>query len=240
MNRILNFAYGLACYAIFFLVFLYLIGFVADAGVPKSVSSGEPGAIGIALAIDLALIMLFGVQHSVMARRGFKRWLTRWLPASIERSTYVLVTSLVLILTYALWQPLPGQLWRVEDAGLVKALYALMALGWLLVLFATFLTNHFDLFGLRQVWLQFVRRSYTPVPFREWLLYRWIRHPMMLGLIVAFWATPSMSASHALFSLGMTLYIAVGVHYEEASLKEELGAPYRDYVARTGRILPFF
>lgn len=240
MNRILSLAYGVLVYAIFVAVFLYLIGFVADIGVPKSVSSGAPGSIGAAVAIDLALLALFGLQHSLMARSGFKQWLTRWLPVAIERSSYVMATNLVLILLYAFWQPLPGTVWTVTDPVLAQALPALMAGGWLLVLVATFLTNHFDLFGLRQVWLQFLRRSYTPVPFREVLLYRWIRHPMMLGLILAFWATPVMTASHLLFSLGMTVYIAIGIHFEEAALKVELGAPYRAYVGRTGRILPFF
>lgn len=240
MNRILSLAYGVLVYAIFFAVFLYLIGFVADIGVPKSVSSGAPGSIGAAVAIDLALLALFGLQHSLMARSGFKQRLTRWLPVAIERSSYVMATNLVLILLYAFWQPLPGTVWTVTDPVLAQALHALMAGGWLLVLVATFLTNHFDLFGLRQVWLQFLRRSYTPVPFREVLLYRWIRHPMMLGLILAFWATPVMTASHLLFSLGMTVYIAIGIHFEEAALKVELGAPYRAYVGRTGRILPFF
>lgn len=240
MNRILSLAYGVLVYAIFFAVFLYLIGFVADIGVPKSVSSGAPGSIGAAVAIDLALLALFGLQHSIMARGGFKQRLTRWLPVAIERSSYVMATNLVLILMYASWQPLPGTVWTVTDPLLAQALRALMAGGWLLVLVATFLTNHFDLFGLRQVWLQFLRRSYTPVPFREVLLYRWIRHPMMLGLILAFWATPVMTASHLLFSLGMTVYIAIGIHFEEAALKVELGAPYRAYVGRTGRILPFF
>ena len=240
MGRILSFAYGVACYAVFFAVFLYLVGFINDVpGLPTTVSRGESGSLGAALAIDLGLLLLFGIQHSVMARSGFKRWLTAWLPKPVERSTYVMATNVVLILTYHLWQPLPGQLWKVEDPTAAMALYALGGLGWVMVLISTFLTNHFDLFGLRQVWLNLVRRSYTPVAFREHYFYRAIRHPMMTGLFIAFWATPDMTASHLLFSLGMTLYVFVGVHFEERGLREELGQPYRDYAARTGRFLPF-
>ena len=238
MSRILSFVYGIACYGVFFAVFLYLIGFVADAGVPKTVSSGDGSSA--APVIDLGLIALFGVQHSVMARKGFKRWLTQFLPEAIERSTYVMATNIVLILSFVFWQPLPGVLWRVTDPAGVQALYALMGLGWLLVLVATFLTNHFDLFGLRQIWLNLVRRTYTPVAFREVLLYRWIRHPMMLGLLIAFWATPVMTLSHLLFSAGMTIYIVIGIHFEERGLRAELGRPYIDYMGRTARILPFY
>jgi protein-S-isoprenylcysteine O-methyltransferase Ste14 len=240
MGRILTFAYGVACYAMFFAVFLYLVGFINDVpGLPTTVSGGEPGAIGTALAIDLGLITLFGVQHSVMARGSFKRWLTGFVPHSVERSTYVLATNVVLIATYHWWQPLPGQVWKVEDPTMAMLLYALGALGWLIVLISTFLTDHFDLFGLRQVWLVLVRRSYTPVTFREHYFYRWIRHPMMTGLFIAFWATPDMTMSHALFAAGMTLYVFIGVHFEERGLKREIGQPYIDYAARTGRFLPF-
>lgn len=239
MSRYLSFAYGVVCYTIFFAVFLYLVGFINDVPGMKSVSSGEPGPLGTALAIDLGLIALFGVQHSVMARAGFKRWLTAFVPTPVERSTYVMATNLVLIATYLHWQPVAGQLWKVEDPQLAMALYAIGGLGWLIVLISTFLTNHFDLFGLRQVWLNLVRRSYTPVAFREHYFYRWIRHPMMTGIFIAFWATPNMTASHALFAAGMTLYVFIGVHFEERGLREELGQPYRDYAARTGRFLPF-
>lgn len=240
MQRTFVFVYGLACYAVFFAVFLYLVAFLCDVPglVPRTVSSGEPGPLVPALLIDTGLLLLFGVQHSVMPRAGFKRWITRWMPASMERSTYVLATSLVLILMFAYWQPVPGMAWQVDSPGAVAALWSLNAMGWGLVLLSTFLTNHFDLFGLRQVWLQWVRRSYTPVPFREILLYRWVRHPMMVGLFIAFWAAPTMTLSHLVFSLGMSIYILVGVHYEERGLREELGAPYRAYAARTGRFLP--
>ena len=238
MGRYLSFAYGVVCYSLFFAVFLYLVGFLNDVVVPKSVNSGEPGPWAMALTVDLGLIALFGIQHSVMARPGFKHWLTRFVPQAIERSSYVLATNIVLILTYVYWQPLPGVIWQIDSAGLAMALYALAAIGWVIVLISTFLTNHFDLFGLRQVWLNLVRRSYTPVMFKEHFFYRWVRHPMMSGIFIALWATPMMTGSHLLFSLGMSIYIFIGVHFEEKGLKAELGQPYRDYVARTSRFLP--
>jgi len=241
MSRMLTFVYGIVCYSMFFAVFLYLMAFVGDIGlVPKTVSSGVQGSAGSATAIDIALMALFGIQHSVMARSGFKRALTQWLPASIERSTYVLATNIVFILLFVYWQPLPGVVWQIESPLFVKASYALSAAGWLLVLFSTFLTNHFDLFGLRQVWLNLLRKRYSPVAFKEHLVYRWMRHPMMLGLLIAFWAAPLMTMSHLLFNLGMTVYIIIGIHFEEAGLKVELGKPYQDYVKRTVRFLPFY
>lgn len=239
MSRYLSFVYGVVCYGLFLAVFLYLIGFLNDVVVPKSVSSGEPGSIGVALLVDLGLIALFGVQHSVMARPGFKNWLRHWLPQAVERSSYVLATNLVLILIYLYWQPLPGVVWQVNSAPWATMLLGLAGLGWLIVLLSTFLTNHFDLFGLRQVWLNLVRRSYIPVAFKERFFYRWIRHPMMSGIFIAFWATPAMTSSHLLFSLGMSIYIFIGVHFEEVGLRKELGRPYEAYTERTGRFLPF-
>lgn len=240
MSRFFSFAYGIVCYAMFLGVFLYFVGFVADVGVAKTVSSGQAGAPAAALTTDIALIVLFGLQHSIMARKRFKRWLTRFLSESIERSTYVLATNFVLLLLFIFWQPLPGHLWRIENPVLATSLQLLCALGWLLVLLSTFLTNHFDLFGLRQVYLNLVRASYTPVDFKEILLYRWIRHPMMLGLLIALWATPLMSSSHLLLSLGLSLYILIGIHFEEAALKAELGTTYLEYMGRTARLLPYY
>ena len=263
MNRILILAYGVICYGIFFAVFLYLIGFNADMLVPKSVSSGTPGAVMPAILTNLGLIVLFGVQHTVMARPGFKRALTQWLPVPMERSTYVMATNIVLILIMMFWQPLPGVVWSIESESAALSIHALAGLGWVIVLISTFLTNHFDLFGLRQVYLnaeqiemigqecgnQFglrqvylnaAKKTYTPVGFREILLYRWIRHPMMLGLLIAFWAIPVMTMSHLLFSLGMTLYIIVGIYFEERGLRAELGQDYIDYQQRTRRVLPFY
>lgn len=240
MNRFFAFIYGGVCYGIFLAVFLYLIAFVADVGAPKTVSSGQPGPAATALAMDIALIALFGLQHSVMARKGFKCWLTRFLSESVERSTYVLATNVVLILLFAFWQPLAGRIWQVENTVLVRCIVLLSALGWLLVLVSTFLNNHFDLFGLRQVYLLLVRKTYTPVAFKEILFYRWVRHPMMLGLLIAIWATPLMTSSHLLFSLGMSVYILIGIHFEEKTLQAELGKAYREYMDRTSRLLPFY
>jgi len=240
MNRFLLFAYGLACYAIFLGVFLYLIAFLADLGVPKTVSSGAQGSVAAALAIDIGLMALFGLQHSIMARKGFKRALAQILPAAIERSTYVLAASVVLILLFAYWRPLPGIVWQAQSPALTDSLYLLGGVGWLLILLSTFLTNHFDLFGLRQIYLNLVRKTYTPVAFKEHFFYRWIRHPMMLGLLIAFWSTPLMSVSHLLFSAGMSVYILIGIHFEEAGLRAELGQKYCDYMGRTVRMLPFY
>lgn len=239
MGRIISFVYGTACYGLFLAVFLYLVGFVNDVAVPKTVSSGAAGELLPALLVDLGLLVLFGVQHSVMARPGFKHWLTGFVPEAVERSTYVLATNVVLLLTFLYWLPIPGTIWQVEAPALRMALYGFGALGWLIVLVSTFLTNHFDLFGLRQIWLNLVRRTYTPVAFKEHFIYRSIRHPMMLGIFIAFWSTPSMTASHLLFALGMSVYILIGVHYEERGLRAALGQPYIDYSARTGRFLPF-
>ncbi len=240
MNRQVSFLYGVLCYGLFLAVFLYFIGFTTDVGVPKTVSSGQLGATAPALLIDLALIALFGLQHSIMARSGFKRWLTGFVSPSVERSTYVLATNLVFIVLFVFWQPLPGYLWQLDGQFWVAVLFAVSAAGWLLVLLATFLTNHFDLFGLRQVYLNLVKKTYTPVPFKEILLYRWIRHPMMLGLLIAIWATPWMTISHLLFALGMTVYIVIGIHFEEVGLQAQLGQPYREYQKRTVRLLPFY
>jgi len=240
MNRFLSFAYGVACYAMFLGVFLYLVAFLADIGVPKTVSSGTQGSSIAALAIDIGLMALFGLQHSIMARKGFKRTLARVLPVPIERSTYVLTTNMMLILLFVFWRPLPGMVWHAQNPTLTGSLYLLGGVGWLLVLLSTFLTNHFDLFGLRQVYLNLVRKTYTPVAFKEHLFYRWVRHPMMLGLLIAFWSAPEMSISRLLFSAGMSVYILIGIHFEEVGLRAELGQTYRDYMGRTVRVLPFY
>ncbi|MGB0956556.1 MAG: NnrU family protein, partial [Panacagrimonas sp.] len=192
MGRILVLLYGLGSYTLFLGVFVYLVAFLCGVGVPKTIDSGEPGSMAQALLVNIGLLVLFGVQHSVMPRPGFKRWITQWLPPSVERSTYVLTTSLTLLAIFVCWQPMQGMLWQVQSPGLATALWVGNALGWVLVLISTFLTDHFDLFGLRQVWLNFMRRTYSPVPFREILLYRWMRHPMMTGLFIAFWSVPVM------------------------------------------------
>ena len=241
MSRILALLYGAACYAVFLATFLYAIAFVTGVGVPKHVDSGPPTTLPLALAIDLALLGLFAIQHSGMARPAFKRWWTRIVPAAIERSTYVLASSLVLVLLFWLWRPLPLRVWQVEGEAARIALYGLCALGWLLVLSSTFLINHFDLFGLRQVWRHAQGRAPSlDTPFVTRAFYRIVRHPLMLGFLVAFWAAPTMSLGHLLFALMTTGYILVAVKFlEERDLVAHFGDTYRDYQRRVPMLLPW-
>lgn len=239
MRRVALF-YGLACYITFLVVFLYLIFFIAGFMVPKTLDSGESAPIVQGLLVDGALIALFGLQHSVMARRSFKSLWTLVVPECAERSTYVLATSLVVIALIRYWQPLPGNVWRIEGPLPKGGLYVISALGWGLVLFSSFLTNHWDLFGLRQTYLHSRGRRYSPVAFKETSLYRVIRHPMMLGVLVAVWATPEMSVSHLVLAVGFSLYIVVGVHFEEQALRRDIGDPYVSYSRRTVRFFPFY
>lgn len=240
MKRTLEFAYGAFAYLVFLGVFLYLLGFCLDAFVPKSAESGTAGPVVSAFVINLLLLLLFGVQHSVMARRGFKDWITQYISPAIERSTYVMATNLAFIVLFLFWQPLPGHLWSVEEATLRAVVYAIAGLGTVIILISTFLTDHFDLFGLRQIWLNLLRKTYTPVPFREIFFYKWVRHPMMVGILILLWATPDMSSGHLMFSAGMSLYVLIGIGFEERGLAKELGRPYIDYQARTRRLLPFY
>ncbi len=238
MSRVIVFIYGVVCYLLFLASFLYLIAFSGNFLVPKTVDSGVPGNWIMALGVDCLLMALFAVQHTVMARAPFKQWLTRFIPETMERSTYVLATVLVLAPMMAFWQPIGGVLWQVNSSLGITLLYGVVASGWVLVLVSTFLTDHFDLFGLRQVYLQFVARSYTAIPFTERLFYQWIRHPMMLGMLLAFWAMPTMSYGHLLFSSGMTAYIFVGIYYEERGLQATLGDDYLRYQQRTAAVFP--
>jgi protein-S-isoprenylcysteine O-methyltransferase Ste14 len=217
-KRILIFIYGIASYAVFFVTFLYAIGFIGNFLVPKTIDGLPQLPIWQALLIDLALLAVFAVQHSVMARPAFKRWWTQFIPASAERSTYVLASSLALIALFALWQPLGGSVWNVTDDIAQIALYSLYAFGWLLILASSYLINHFDLFGLRQVWLQLVGRPYTELKFVMPSLYRIVRHPLYVGWLFVFWATPTMTATHLFFAVGTTLYILIAVRFEERDL----------------------
>ena len=239
LRRVSISLYGALCYAVFFATFLYAIGFLGNFMVPRSIDSAPAGDLIRSLLIDVGLLGLFAVQHSAMARNGFKRWLTRWVPEPAERSTYVLASSVALIVLFAFWQPLGGIIWSVEDPGARAVLHALFAFGWLLLLVSTFLLNHFDLFGLRQVWLQLVGRPYRPIGFRTPGPYRYLRHPLYLGWLFAFWATPVMSSAHLLFAVATTAYILIAIQLEERDLIAALGEQYREYRARVPMLIPF-
>jgi len=238
MKRSLIFGYGALCYAVFFASFLYAIGFVGNLVVPRSVDHGIAAPIGEAVLINLVLLGLFAVQHSVMARPGFKRVWTRLVPASIERSTYVLLSSLLLFLLFWQWRTMPEVIWHVTSPAGRVSLQVLFWAGWAIVLTSTFMINHFDLFGLRQVYLAARNRPYTDVPFRTTLLYRVVRHPIMVGFIVAFWATPTMTAGHLFFALVTTVYIVVGVQFEEHDLVDAVGEPYERYRDQVPMLVP--
>lgn len=238
MGRILILVYAGVSYLIFLASFLYAIGFVGNFIVPKSIDSGETGSVATAIVVNAVLLGLFAVQHSVMARPAFKRWWTRFVPPAAERGTYVLLSSLLLFLVFWLWQPLTQPIWTAQSTGTIVVLWGLFTAGWLIVLLSTFLIDHFDLFGLKQAWLHFRGREYVPPRFCVRGLYRYLRHPLMLGFIIAFWATPEMSAGHLLFAALTTGYIFVGVALEERDLARFHGDPYQRYQRRVPRLVP--
>ena len=236
--RVVQLLFAVVAYLFFFASFLYLIGFVHNFMVPRSIDVGVAVPTLAAFVVNAALILLFGLQHSIMARPGFKTVLTRYWPEPIERSLYVLMTALVLCIFFILWQPLPATVWSVEVTWLRGLLFAIAGLGWLIVLISTFLLNHFELFGLHQVWANFRDRAMPVMSFREPFFYRLVRHPIYTGFLLAFWSTPDMSQGHLFFSTGMTLYILIGVYYEERDLKKHLGEVYVAYTRRVGMLIP--
>jgi methanethiol S-methyltransferase len=239
-KRLSIFLYGVVSYAIFFGTFLYALGFVGNFVVPRTLDGTPTSSSTVAaLLINLGLLALFALQHSVMARPAFKRWFTRWVPESAERSTYVLLSSLALIAMFAGWQPLGGMVWMVTDPTARGVLWGCFAFGWLLVLASTFLINHFDLFGLRQVWLQLIGRPYTHLAFGTPGPYRLVRHPLYVGWLFAFWATPTMSVSHLIFAIATTAYILIAIQLEERDLIAHHGEVYAVYQERVPMLVPF-
>jgi len=237
-KRISFFTYGAVAYAIFFATFTYAAGFVGNIFVPKSLDSGAQGSFLYALAINAVLLTIFALQHSIMARPAFKKMWTRFVPKPIERSTYVLFASLALILMFATWQPMGITIWNVEDPTARAAIYGIFAAGWAIVLFATFLINHFDLFGLRQVYLYLRGREYTALPFRTPALYKHVRHPLYLGFLFGFWATPTMTLAHLFFAVMTTGYILVAIQLEERDLVSHLGQDYANYKKQVPMLIP--
>ena len=241
MTRAASLLFSLVAYAIFFATFLYLIVFVGDIPIAgQTVDRGPDAPIATAILIDVALIALFGLQHSVMARQWFKRAWTRTVPEHLERSAYVLAASAALIVMFLLWRPIPNIVWDVTGTALEVPLWILFATGWLIVLLSTFLINHFELFGLQQAWFHVQSKQSAAPELRQPFFYRWVAHPLYAGFFLAFWATPKMTLGHLLFAAGMSVYILIAIRYEERDLKGLFGKDYEDYRASVGMLTPRF
>ena len=238
MKKVIYFGYGVLCHGMFLAVFLYMVGFLANVFVPKSIDSGPEGAFGNALLINAGLLVLFGISHSVMARPTFKRWWTGIVPSTVERSTYVLVSNLFVMLLLWQWRPMTGVIWQVEASAARTTLWAIFGFGWLLIVFSSLLINHFDLFGTRHVWLHLRGKEYTSPKFGTPILYRHVRHPLYVGWLLAFWVTPTMTTGHLVFSIGTTLYILIAIYFEERNLVEA-HSEYADYRSRVPMLIPF-
>lgn len=238
MKKLLYFMYAFLCYGIFFITFLYLIGFVTGLIVPKTIDTGEIVSVWTAVLTDLGLISLFGFQHSVMARQGFKDGWTKIIPAPLERSTYVLFASIAVIVLLVFWKPIPAIAWDLSNTTGGNILEVVGFLGWGLVLLSTFLINHFHLFGLHQVYQYATEQKTRSIPFKTPFLYRLVRHPLYLGFLIAFWVAPVMRLGHLLFSLCMTIYIYIGIYHEEKDLEKLYGQTYLQYKQKTPKILP--
>lgn len=238
MSKVLSLAYGIGCYGLFLVTYLYFIGFMGNMIVPNTLDGTPRASLAWSLLNNAALIALFGVQHSVMARPAFKRMWTTFVPRHLERSTYVLFSCAALFALCWFWQPLGGTIWRVEHPLLRNTLYGIFAIGWLMVPMASMLINHFDLFGVRQVWLYFRGKPYEPLAFRTPGPYRFVRHPLYIGWLLAFWSTPDMTLAHLFMATGLTAYILIAIPYEERDLETFHGAPYAEYRDKTPMFIP--
>jgi protein-S-isoprenylcysteine O-methyltransferase Ste14 len=237
VRRLLVLAYGTASYALSLVTLLYTVGFIGGFVTPTRLDGPRRGSVATALAVDLGLLAVFALQHSGMARPAFKRWLARFIPEAAERSTYVLLSSLALLLLFRYWRPVGGVVWETRDAAGQAAFYAVFGAGWLVVLAATFLINHFDLFGLRQVWLYFRGRPYTRLRFATPAVYRVVRHPLYVGWLLAFWATPVMTSAHLVFAAALTAYILAAIRWEERDLADA-HPEYAAYRRRVPMLIP--
>ena len=238
MSRIGIFGYGVISYLVFFAVFLYGIGFIGGFLTPTSLDGVPTSTLGHALTVDLALLAAFAVQHSGMARPAFKTWWKRFVPEAAERSTYVLFSSLALVALYIFWEPIGGVIWSAAPGIVRNSIIGLYLFGWLLLLYTTFLIDHFDLFGLKQVWRRLFNKNYRAPVFRTPSLYKLVRHPLYIGWLTIFWAAPTMTVAHLIFALATTAYILIAIRFEEQDLVSAFGTTYVDYRARTPMLIP--